>query len=80
MITTTKQIRAIMRRHDAFGIYTNKTTGDSSDNRRVKCYYYGNENLLNELCQVAGRENVTLTPGINYRDITPGIVVKCILS
>ena len=79
MITTTKQIRAIMRRHNAFGIYTNKTTGDSSNNRRVKCYYFGNKNLLNELFQVAGRENVTLTPGSNDWG-TSVIVVKCILS
>jgi len=80
MITTTKQIRAIMRRHNAFGIYTNKTAGDSSDNRRVKCYFSSNKNLLQELRQVAGRENVTLTPGSNYWGGQPGIVVKCILS
>jgi hypothetical protein len=81
MKTTTKKVRSIMRAYDALGIYTNKTFGDTSDYRRVKCYFRGNDWLLEELRRVAGHENVKLTKGSNNWDsYGPGIVVKCFLS
>ena len=79
MKTTTKNVRAIMRKHNSWGIYTNKTKDDTSDNRRVKCYFDENKNLLKDLIREAGAENVKITNGSDFFK-RKGIVVKCILS
>lgn len=78
---TTKQVRAIIAKHtrDSFGVYTNKTTGDTSNRRRVKCYFRNNWDLLRELQAAAGIDNVTLTEGSRYYG-DQGIVVKCVLD
>lgn len=75
MLTTT-QVRFIMNAYKQKTIYTNKTWGDKSENRRVKCYA-GDKALLKVLRTAAGTENVTVTNGL-YNG--PGIVVKCILG
>ena len=83
---TTKQVRQIMLAHgkgnDHFGIYTNKTNGDSSQNRRVKCYYNHKDTaLILALTKAAGAENVTITKGAAHESaVGPGIVVKCVLG
>jgi len=79
----TKQVRAIIAQHttDSYGVYTNKTTGDMSNRRRVKCYFQNNVELYRALQKAAGTENVTLTPGgSGYYTMGPGIIVKCILA
>lgn len=78
---TTKQVRNIMHAHGAkqYGIYTNKTTGHTGNERRVKCYYSGNRALLAALRAAAGKENVTLTAGSHWRAWS-GITVKCLLA
>lgn len=61
---TTKQVRSIMVKHGmpTHGVYTNKTPGDSSKRRRVKCYMPQNKALANKLLvdlrEQAGAENV----------------------
>jgi hypothetical protein len=80
---TTKQVRAIIAQHStsSYGVYTNKTTGDTSNRRRVKCYFRGNTKLLVALSNAAGVDNVTLTAGSNsYYTAGAGIVVKCVLA
>jgi hypothetical protein len=80
---TTKQVRAIIAQHGAnyYGVYTNKTTKDTSNRRRVKCYFQDNVALYRALQKAAGKDNVTLTPGADgYYPMGPGIVVKCILG
>ena len=80
---TTKQVRAIIAQHStySYGIYTNKTTGHTGLDRRVKCYFRNNTKLLKALIAAAGAENVTLTEGGNqYYGGGPGIVVKCVLA
>ena len=80
---TTKQVRAIIAQHSnsSYGVYTNKTTGHTGSDRRVKCYFRGNTKLLNTLQKAAGKENVTLTAGGNqYYGGGPGLIVKCILA
>jgi hypothetical protein len=80
---TTKQVRAIIAQHttDSYGVYTNKTTGDMSNRRRVKCYFQNNVDLYRALQKAAGTENVTLTPGgSGYYTMGPGIIVKCVLA
>ena len=85
-LLTTIQVRKIMRKHGGEPLYTNKTTGDISDNRRVKCYYNGNEKMLKKLRKKCGKENVTLTSGGNYEYGSysgwggPGVVVRCVLA
>jgi hypothetical protein len=81
----TKQVREIMRKHGKVGggVYTNKTTGDASDRRRVKCYFDGrcDAELVKELRRLAGRDNVTITEGVDHCYAGgPGIVVKCVLA
>jgi hypothetical protein len=79
----TKQVRAIIAQHggDRLGVYTNKTTGDASNRRRVKCYFQDNVELFRALQKAAGKDNVTLTPGADgYYNMGPGIVVKCVLA
>ena len=80
---TTKQVRAIIAQHRRYmsDVYTNKTTGHTGQERRVKCYFRNNTKLFKALQKAAGKENVTLTagtagPGMRRR----GIVVKCILA
>jgi hypothetical protein len=79
----TKQVRAIIAQHGAnyYGVYTNKTTKDTSNRRRVKCYFQNNVELYRALQKAAGTDNVTLTPGgQGYYSMGPGIVVKCVLA
>ena len=80
---TTKQARAIIAQHStrSYGVYTNKTKGDASNIRRVKCYFRGNTKLLIALQKAAGKQNVTLTEGaVGMYTGGPGIIVKCILE
>jgi hypothetical protein len=80
---TTKQVRAIIHQHtdNTYGIYTNKTTGDTSNMRRVKCYFRNNTKLLRALQKAAGKQYVTLTEGAqHYYSGGPGIIVECILD
>lgn len=78
----TKQVRAIIAQHSdsSYGVYTNKTTGDMSNRRRVKCYFRNNTKLYFALQKAAGVENVKITEGGNYYGGRPGIVVKCVLA
>ena len=80
-MSTTKQVRNVINKYarNTYGIYTNKTTGDTSLNRRVKCYYNNVSNpkqLILELLKLAGADSVTITKGVNGK----GIVVKCQLG
>jgi predicted TIM-barrel enzyme len=80
----TKQVRDIIRAHrpDAL-IYTNKTTGHKGPERRVKCYFRSDTELLFMLQTAAGAENVKVTAGgygHNYYRVGRGIVVKCVLA
>ena len=84
---TTKQVRNIMRNHltSTYGLYTNKTTGDTSNIRRVKCYMPRDTReatkLINALKKAAGAENVKLTSGeVAYSRGCPGITVRCIVE
>jgi len=80
---TTKQVRAIIAKHDtnSYGVYTNKTQGDKSNSRRVKCYFRGNVKLLKALQKAAGPQYVKLTEGAGgFYSGGPGIIVECILE
>ena len=79
---TTKQVRAIIAQHSdsSYGVYTNKTTGDMSKRRRVKCYFRGNTKLLVALSNAAGVDNVTLTAGDGSMRVGRAIIVKCVLA
>jgi hypothetical protein len=79
---TTQQVRDIIRTHrpDAL-IYTNKTTGYKGPERRVKCYFRDDTELLAALKKAAGADNVSVTAGGDgYYSIGQGIVVKCVLA
>jgi hypothetical protein len=81
----TKQVRAIMNKHGLNEMWTNKTTGDTTNIRRVKCYAPHNKTKLNallaELNRLAGEVNVAMTSGARtYGYGRPGIVVKCVLG
>jgi hypothetical protein len=78
----TKQVRAIIAKHSdsSYGVYTNKTTGDMSSRRRVKCYFGGNVKLLKALQKAAGADNVTLTAGDGSMRVGRAIIVKCVLA
>lgn len=84
---TTKQVRNIMRKHltSTYGLYTNKTAGDTTDIRRVKCYMPRNTkegmSLLSELRASAGVSNVNVTKGEHSWGYgRPGITVRCIIG
>ena len=84
---TTKQVRKVMRNHlfDSCDIWTNKTTGDTTNIRRVKCYMPNDNrkatNLINDLKKAAGADNVRLTSGeATYGYGRPGITVRCIVE
>lgn len=95
---TTKQVRSIMVKHGmpTHGVYTNKTPGDSSKRRRVKCYMPQNKALANKLLvdlrEQAGAENVRVTSfvqpwmrsrtgqAVNDDWVTKSITVKCELA
>ena len=82
-MATTKQVRNVINKYakNTYGIYTNKTTGDTSLNRRVKCYYNNVSNpeqLIRELLKLAGADSVTITN--NWYGNGKGIVVKCQLG
>ncbi len=72
---TTKQVRDIMRKHNPHRtLWTNKTTGDNSNIRRVKCYYYDTDRALyDELLEKCGLENVRVTS-------EGGLTVRCVLA
>jgi hypothetical protein len=84
---TTKQVRNIIKKYTSRNnfMYTNKTKGDTSSNRRVKTYIWHISNLdalVAELQAKAGKENVKVTsyfptqyPNGPYG---PGLVVKCV--
>ena len=74
---TTKQVRSIMAKHGARDLYTNKTTGHKGNDRRVKCYYRGNDALVTALKAAAGADNVRVHGG-SYSGA--GVVVKCVLA
>jgi len=78
----TKQVRAIINKHSSstYGLYTNKTTGDTSNLRRVKCYFRNNVKLLSALQKAAGAKNVKLTTGSLSHFGHPAIIVKCVLA
>lgn len=87
-LLTTLQVRKIMRKHGGEPLYTNKTTGDTSNIRRVKAYYYGNKKMLKALQKKCGQKNVTLTSGggdslsgfgYGYSG-QPGVTVRCVLA
>jgi len=78
MLTTT-QVRAIIRKHTVntqWGVWTNKTTGYTGPERRVKCYFRDNIELLTALRKAAGENNVYLTDN----GMGSGIIVKCVLG
>ena len=84
---TTKQVRNIMRKHltSTYGLYTNKTAGDTTNIRRVKCYMPHKTkegmSLLAELRASAGVGNVNVTKGDqSYGCGRPGITVRCIVG
>jgi hypothetical protein len=84
---TTKQVRNIMRNHltSTYGLYTNKTTGDTTNIRRVKCYMPRDNReatkLINALKKAAGADNVNLTSGeATYGYGRPGITVRCLVE
>jgi hypothetical protein len=83
-LLTTLQVRNIMRANGVNGnmMYTNKTTGHTGNQRRVKCYYRGNDKALAALRAACGAENVTLTqePEAWHRSFGAGITVKCVLA
>ena len=84
---TTKQVRNVMRKHlfNSSDIWTNKTTGDVSNIRRVKCYMpqdiHEATRLINDLKKAAGADNVNLTSGgCSYDYGRPGITVRCLVE
>ncbi len=84
---TTKQVRNVMLNHlsNSRNIWTNKTTGDTSNIRRVKCYMPNDTRkatkLINDLKKAAGADNVKLTSGeVAYSRGRPGITVRCIVE
>ena len=80
-LPTTLQVRSIMAHHGARGMYTNKTTGHTGNERRVKCYYT-TQALVDALCNLVGAENVKVTEGCNefHGRGQQGVVVKCKLA
>ena len=82
MITTT-QVRAVIAKHRQYmsDVYTNKTTGHTGSDRRVKCYFRNDTKLFKALQKAAGKENVTITAGTAGAGMgRQGIVVKCVLA
>lgn len=84
---TTKQVRKVMLNHlsNSSEIWTNKTTGDTTNIRRIKCYMPKDNRkaikLLNDLKKAAGAENVRLTSGqASYSWGQPGITVRCVVA
>ena len=78
---TTQEVRNVMRKYSEDGrshyfIWTNKTTNDTSNRRRVKCRKFGAtggvDRLINELVRLAGADNVKTNEH--------SIIVKCILA
>ena len=78
-LLTTKQVRTIMLNNGGCPAYTNKTTGHTGNNRRVKAYYRGNSKMLNALILACGKENVKLTAG-NGWSRARGVTVRCVLG
>ena len=83
-LLTTLQVRNIMLKNGVYGnsMYTNKTSKNPGNIRRVKCYRMaGDGALIAALREAAGAENVNLTPGGEcHRSGGPGITVKCVLE
>ena len=82
-MATTKQIRAIIEKHK-FQVYaTNKTKGHTGPDRRIKMYSHGTPELIQELQQVAGPENVKVldwTEKYGPYFTNKSIVVKCVIA
>ena len=82
---TTKQVRNVMRNHlfNRADIWTNKTSGNFSIYRSVKCYVPSNDTkaaaLLAALVEAAGEDNVKVTDGSEYL-AWPGIIVRCTIA
>ena len=78
---TTIQVRDVLRRYHASPsqIWTNKTKGDNTANRRVKTYYEDSKQMIADLIKVAGPENVKIIPGRGWFQ-NPAVVVKCVLA
>jgi hypothetical protein len=79
---TTKQVRAIIRKHvPNLGtwynpVWTNKW--NDTNQRSVKVYNSGDTAaLLQELRDLAGAENVRIVPNDNYCD---AITVRCVIQ
>ena len=80
-LLTTLQVRDIMRANGGVPEYTNKTTGHTGRDRRVKCYYNGNAKMVTALQKVCGKDNVKVTSGELHRwSRGSGVTVKCILA
>lgn len=80
---TTKQVRAIIKQHSISSrhIFTNKTTGHTGSDRRVKIYFNNDIALLKVLQKAAGKDNITLTKGgDSIYSRGPGLTVKCIIG
>lgn len=76
---TTVQVRAIMRKHNAHHIWTNKTKGHKGLARRVKCWATGDKvAMMSELRSVAGASNVY--EGTDPAAYYGSIIVKCELA
>jgi hypothetical protein len=79
---TTKQVRAIIRKHVPNSgtwynpVWTNKW--NDTNQRSVKVYNSGDTAaLLQELRDLAGPENVRIVPNDNYCD---AITVRCVIQ
>jgi hypothetical protein len=77
---TTRQVREIIRAHRPTAtIYTNKTTGHQGPERRVKCYFRDDTELMAKLMAAAGSNNVYTTEYYGY-GARPALIVKCVLG
>ena len=84
-LLTTLQVRKIMRKHGGEPVYTNKTTGDTSNNRRVKAYYFDNKAMVKALQKKCGKKNVKVTEGTEYPYSYDcyglrSVIVRCVLA
>ena len=80
-LPNTLQVRKFMKLLgvNTYGLYTNKTSGDKSNNRRVKCYLNGRMDIVEALQKAYGVENVKVTTRSRYVSRS-GIIVNCVLA
>ena len=77
---TAKQVREIIRAHrPGATIYTNKIAGHKGSERRVKCYFRNDTELMAKLMAVAGSNNVYTTEYYG-RGAPPALIVKCVVG